>query len=146
LAVLLLALPLSAPRAADSELEVVPLAIESPSGRERHEFQVEVARTPAEQAQGLMHRAELAPDRGMLFVHRRAKVANFWMKNTLIPLDMIWIGRDGRVVGVHENAVPNSTDVISSNLPVTAILEVPGGTAERLGIGPGHRVESSALD
>ncbi len=132
--------------AAAQEMEVVPLAIESPSGRERHAFRVEVARSAEEQARGLMFREALAPDAGMLFVHRRPKVANFWMKNTLIPLDMIWIGANGRVLGVHENAVPHSTDVISSNLPVIAVLEVPGGTAARLGIGPGHRVETSALD
>lgn len=139
-------LPLGGRPVAAQDMEVAALTIVSPSGRERHAFRVEVARTAEEQARGLMFREELAPDAGMLFVHRRPKVANFWMKNTLIPLDMIWIGANGRVLGVHENAVPHSTDVISSNLPVIAVLEVPGGTAARLGIGPGHRVETSVLD
>lgn len=147
---LLLLLPSSPSLAEEAplDLDVVPLALVSPGGAERHEFRVEVARTSAEQARGLMYRRELAPDAGMLFVNRRARVANFWMKNTFIPLDMIWIAErrgEYRVVGVHENAVPHSTASISSNVPVIATLEVPGGTAARLGIGPGHIVETPAL-
>ena len=93
-----------------------------------------------------MFRRELAADRGMLFVNRRPRVANFWMKNTFIPLDMIWIGHDWTILGAHERAVPQSTALISSNLPVKAVLEVPGGTVERLGLAPGDRVEVDGLN
>jgi hypothetical protein len=129
-------------------LDVAPLSVLTADGTQ-HAFQVEVARTSAEKSRGLMHRRELAPDAGMLFVNRRPQVASFWMKNTYIPLDMIWIAeRDGvfRVVGAHENAVPHSTRTISSNLPVDAVLEVPGGTVARLGIAAGDRVETPALE
>lgn len=111
----------------------------------RHEFDVELATTAPQMARGLMYREELAPDAGMLFVFPSARVASFWMKNTLIPLDMLFIARDGRVVHVAERTTPLSERGISSRRPVVAVLELPGGTAERLGIGPGARVESPAL-
>ena len=144
--VFLLAAPIPGAFAeAVSDLPVVPLTIEAAEGT-RHEFRVELARTPDEQARGLMFRKELAADRGMLFVHRRPRVSSFWMKDTYIPLDMIWIGPDWTILGAHENAVPHSTAPISSNVPVRAILEVPGGTFARLGLARGDRVKVNGLN
>jgi uncharacterized protein len=118
-----------------------PLAIVGGSGR--HAFQVEVARNDADRAQGLMFRRNLAPDRGMLFDFVRVQPISMWMQNTYIPLDMIFIRADGTIARVAENAEPLSTRTIPSGEPVLAVLEVPGGTAARLGIKPGDRVEHS---
>lgn len=111
---------------------------------ERHVFAVELALTGAQMARGLMFREELAPDAGMLFVFPQ-RVASFWMKNTLIPLDMLFIDRDGRVVRIAERTTPLSEQGVSSRRPVVAVLELAGGTAERLGIEVGSQVESAAL-
>jgi len=117
-----------------------PLVIVSRGGR--HTFSVEVARNEADRAQGLMFRRSLAPDRGMLFdFGPRVEPILMWMKNTYIPLDMVFIRPDGTVARVAENAEPLSTRTISSGEPVSAVLEVSGGTAARLGIKPGDRVE-----
>jgi uncharacterized membrane protein (UPF0127 family) len=116
-----------------------PLTIVGGSGR--HTFQVEVARNDADRAQGLMFRRNLAPDRGMLFDFARVQPISMWMQNTYIPLDMIFIRADGTVARVAENAEPLSTRTIPSGEPVLAVLEVQGGTAARLGIKPGDRVE-----
>jgi uncharacterized protein len=116
-----------------------PLTIVGGSGR--HAFQVEVARNDADRAQGLMFRRNLAPDRGMLFDFARVQPISMWMQNTYIPLDMIFIRADGTVARVAENAEPLSTRTIPSGEPVLAVLEVPGGTAARLGIKPGDRIE-----
>ena len=124
-------------------LEQVPLTIRSASGT--HRFTVEVARTPEEQANGLMHRQSLAPDRGMLFPYQTPQPASFWMKNTLIPLDLIFADASGRIVQIAERAVPLSTALISSAGPVRAVLEVNGGTADRLGISVGDRLLHAAF-
>ena len=116
-----------------------PLTIAGASGR--HAFQVEVARNDAERAQGLMYRRSLAPDRGMLFDFARVQPISMWMQNTYIPLDMIFIRADGSIARVAENAEPLSTRTIPSGEPVLAVLEVIGGTAARLGVKPGDRVE-----
>ena len=111
------------------------------SGNVRDTFQVEVARNDADRAQGLMFRRNLAPDRGMLFDFGRVQPISMWMQNTYIPLDMIFIRADGTIARVAENAEPLSTRAIPSGEPVLAVLEVPGGTAARLGIKAGDRVE-----
>ncbi len=111
------------------------------SGEERHAFQVEVARTEAERAQGLMFRRTLAPDRGMLFDFQKAQPISMWMRNTYIPLDMLFIRPDGTVARIAENAEPLSERTIPSGEPVLAVLEVIGGTAKRLGLKAGNRVE-----
>ncbi|MEX2632372.1 MAG: DUF192 domain-containing protein [Tistlia sp.] len=111
----------------------------------RHEFTVELALTGEQMARGLMFREELAPDSGMLFVFPAQRVASFWMRNTLIPLDMLFIARDGRIVRVAERTTPMSDQGVSSRRPVIAVLELAGGTAARLGIAAGDRVESPAL-
>ncbi len=85
-------------------LEQIPLTVESGPGT--HRFVVEVARTPEQQARGLMHRQTLAADRGMLFPYDPPRPASFWMKNTLIPLDIIFIRQDGSIANIAENTVP----------------------------------------
>ena len=120
-------------------LEQVPLTIRSRSGA--HRFTVEVARTPEQQAQGLMNRQSLAPDMGMLFPYDPPQNASFWMKNTLIPLDMIFIRENGTVALVAENTVPLSLDPIPSLEPVSAVLEIAGGRAAELGIQAGDKVD-----
>ncbi len=111
------------------------------SGEERHAFQVEVARTEAERAQGLMFRRTLPPDRGMLFDFQKVQPISMWMRNTYIPLDMLFIRPDGTVARIAENAEPLSERTIPSGEPVLAVLEVIGGTAKRLGLKAGNRVE-----
>jgi uncharacterized protein len=116
-----------------------PLTIVTKGGR--HAFQVEVARNDPDRAQGLMFRRHLAPDRGMLFDFGRVQPISMWMQNTYISLDMIFIRADGTVARVAENAEPLSTRAIPSGEPVLAVLEVIAGTAARLGIRPGDRIE-----
>jgi uncharacterized membrane protein (UPF0127 family) len=115
-----------------------PLAIVS--GSRRHAFQVEVARNDADRAQGLMFRRNMAPDRGMLFDFGRVQPISMWMQNTYIPLDMIFIRADGRILRIAENTEPLSTKIISSGGPARAVLEVVAGTAQKYGIRPGDRV------
>jgi uncharacterized membrane protein (UPF0127 family) len=119
-------------------LEQVPLTIQSRGGT--HRFTVEVARTPEQQAQGLMHRQSLAGDRGMLFPYDPPQNASFWMKNTLIPLDIIFIREDGTVALIAANTVPLALDPIASLEPVGAVLEIAGGRAAELGIAAGDKV------
>ena len=107
---------------------------------ERHRFRVELALTPLERSQGLMFRETLEADAGMLFVYEAERPVTMWMKNTLIPLDMLFLARDGTVLSLAENAVPLSEAVISSGLPAKAVLELPGGTVARLGLAPGDQV------
>ncbi len=105
------------------------------------EVSLEVAATPAERERGLMYRTSLAEGRGMLFVFDADGNQSFWMKNTLIPLDMLFIARDGTVAGIHANATPLSTADIAVGMPSRYVLEVPGGWAARHGISAGARVE-----
>jgi uncharacterized protein len=122
-------------------LEQVPLTIES-SGK-THRFIVEVAETGEQQAQGLMFRKSLAPDRGMVFPRDPPGDASFWMKNTLIPLDIIFIRPDGTIARIAENTVPMSLDPVPSLEPVGAVLEIAGGRSAELGIKAGDRVRWS---
>jgi uncharacterized membrane protein (UPF0127 family) len=122
-------------------LEQVPLTIES-SGK-THRFIVEVAETGEQQAQGLMHRQSLAPDRGMVFPRDPPGDASFWMKNTLIPLDIIFIRTDGTIARIAENTVPMSLDPVPSLEPVGAVLEIAGGRSAQLGIKAGDKVRWS---
>ena len=120
-------------------LEQLPLTISS-NGRE-HRFTVEVARTGEEQSMGLMYRTELAPDRGMIFPMDPPRNASFWMRNTLIPLDMIFVRADGSIANVEANTVPYSEEPVRSAGPVAAVLEIPGGRAAELGIKAGDIVK-----
>jgi uncharacterized protein len=105
-----------------------------------HEFTVEVALTEADKARGLMYRRVLPMGHGMLFGFVPAQEVSFWMKNTYISLDVIFIGADGRIRRIAANTQPVSARRISSGGPVRGVLEVLAGTAERLGIMPGDRV------
>jgi uncharacterized membrane protein (UPF0127 family) len=105
-----------------------------------HAFAVELATNAAERAVGLMYRKELPEGRGMLFDFHNDQPVQFWMHNTYISLDMIFIAGDGRVMHIAENAKPMSDDMIPSGRPVRAVLEVIAGTARKFGIAPGDRV------
>jgi uncharacterized protein len=140
LAALLLFL-VAAPASLAQQLQRFPtgeLTIES-AGR-RHKFTVEVATTPAQLEQGLMFRRNLAPDAGMLFDFKTPSPVSMWMKNTFIPLDMLFIDPKGRIINIAERTVPGSLDPVAAAAPARAVLELNGGTASRLGIRPGDRV------
>ncbi len=134
-AILLFVLVAAAPArpAALQTLEIV-----SKSGV--HSFAVELAVTDAEREKGLMFRKELPMGQGMLFDFHQDQEVSFWMENTYIPLDMIFIQGDGRILRIEQNAKPLSTKLIPSNGPVRAVLEVIGGTAAKLGIASGDKV------
>ncbi|MGH6882771.1 DUF192 domain-containing protein [Hypericibacter sp.] len=125
-------------------LEQAPLTIDTATGLTLS-FHVELARTEAERAQGLMYRDKLAPDAGMLFFYLTDRPVAFWMKNTLIPLDLLFIKRDGTILSIAERAVPLSETTIPSEGPVAAVLELNGGTVSRLGIKPGDRIHCAVM-
>jgi uncharacterized protein len=103
-------------------------------------FEIWVADTPARQEQGLMFVHDLPAAQGMLFPQSSPQVANFWMKNTYIPLDMVFVGADGRIAKIIANARPFSLDILTSDVPVIAVLEIRGGEAHELELGTGDRV------
>ncbi len=119
-----------------------PLGIALQNGQ-KQTFQVEVARNEADRAQGLMFRRSMAPDRGMLFDFGQVEPVSMWMQNTYIPLDMLFIRPDGTIARIAANTEPLSTRTIPSGEPVLAVLELNAGTAARLGIKPGDRIEHS---
>ncbi len=108
-------------------------------------FHVEIAATEAQREQGLMYRPMMAADAGMVFLYDRPQQVAFWMKNTVIPLDMLFIGGNGRIVSIHERAVPFSEETIASGPDAQDVLEVNGGTVARLGIQVGDLVTGPAL-
>jgi len=108
-----------------------------------HAFAVELATNNEERERGLMFRKELPEGQGMLFDFKRDSPVSFWMHNTYISLDMIFIASDGRIVHIVENAKPLSEDLIPSGGPVRAVLEVIAGTTQTLGIATGDRVTGS---
>ena len=114
------------------------LTIATASGS--HKFKVEVATSPEQLEQGLMFRRSLAPDAGMVFDFKAPQPVMMWMKNTLIPLDMLFVDQQGRIINIHERAVPGSLDPIAATAPARAVIELNGGTAAHLGIKPGDRV------
>ena len=122
-----------------SGLEVVPLTIASANGR--HAFRVEVARSGEEQSKGLMFRTAMGADEGMIFPMEPPRQASFWMKNTVIALDLVFIGPDKRIESIAANAVPYSLSPISSRGNVSAVLELNGGRAAQLGLAAGDRIE-----
>ena len=138
-----LILPLSAckDKAVALPLDENKLAIQTTSGQS-HIFDVEVVSTPKELMQGLMHRTEMAEDAGMLFDFGGVEQERrFWMKNTLIFLDLIFIRADGTIHHIHEKAVPHDLTGIPSYGPVAAVLEINGGLSSKLGIAKGDRVK-----
>ena len=108
----------------------------------RHDFQVEMAKTPQQQEIGLMFRTSVPEDGGMLFDWGAPQTSNMWMRNTVSALDMVFINSDGTVRRVVEDTVPQSTAIIESRGPVRATLELRAGTAKRLGIHAGDMVEA----
>ena len=120
-------------------MPVIPLTVATPGGK--HAFRVEVASSQAEQARGLMFRTELGPDEGMIFPREPADVASFWMKNTPLPLDIIFIGTDRRILNIAARTTPYSLSPVSAAGLTGAVLEIPGGRAAQLGIVPGARVD-----
>lgn len=121
-----------------SGLKVIPLAVATKSGR--HAFRVEVAASGAEQEKGLMFRTAMGADEGMIFPMDPPRMAAFWMKNTVIPLDIIFIGPDHRVLNVAANAVPYDLTALPSAGPAAAVLELNGGRAAQIGLKPGDKV------
>jgi len=136
IAVLLAAVP----AAALEIFKTSELTIVTASGP--HKFTIELALTGAQMEQGLMFRHSLAPDAGMLFDFGAPANVTMWMKNTFIPLDMLFLDTSGRIIDIHERAVPESLDTIAAKGPARYVIEVNGGTAERLGIKIGDRVTS----
>jgi uncharacterized protein len=110
-----------------------------------HKFSIEVAQTDRQQRQGLMFRRQLAADAGMLFIYSAPQVLTMWMKNTYLPLDMLFIAPDGRIVQIVKRTVPGSLQVISSGESAIAVLEVNGGTTSRLKIKKGDWVKHAAF-
>lgn len=100
-------------------------------------FAVEIAATEAQQARGLMFRTELADDKGMIFPYQTPRILSFWMKNTVISLDIIFINQDGSIANIAKNTKPYSTDSVSSVNPTVAVLELRAGLSEELGIKAG---------
>jgi uncharacterized membrane protein (UPF0127 family) len=118
--------------------EETPLIIEAENGR--FEFVVEMAVSPAQRSRGLMFREDLAEDRGMLFDFGRLQRASMWMRNTYVPLDMLFIDADGRITQIAVDIQPLSDAVIASREPVRAVLELRAGLTAELGIRPGDRI------
>jgi len=115
------------------------------TGKGDFTFHLEFADTPAEQEKGLMFRTSLAPDAGMLFDFHDEEVVAFWMKNTLIPLDMVFIGGDGTVKTIHANAAPGDLTPISSVAPIRFVLEIAGGQAAAIGLVPGDVMQQARV-
>jgi uncharacterized protein len=111
------------------------------AGDRKLSFRVELALTDAERNRGLMFRESMGDDQGMLFVFDREFNHTFWMKNTLIPLDMLFIGKDRRIVGIVQNAEPQTETGRSVGIPSLYVLEINGGLSGKLGIRAGHVVE-----
>jgi uncharacterized membrane protein (UPF0127 family) len=120
-------------------LPLSDLVIQTAKGPQR--FKVELADTDVSRSRGMMFRTSMAPDAGMLFDFKQEQMASFWMRNTLLPLDMLFIKADGTILNIHQRAIPHDESGINSTGPVRAVLEVNGGTVSRLGIKPGDKVE-----
>ena len=104
-------------------------------------FTLEIADTEAQRERGLMFRTELAPDAGMLFDYHKEQLAAFWMQNTLIPLDMIFVAADGTVKTIHVNARPEDPTTIPSEVPVRFVIEIAGGRSQQIGLKIGDKFE-----
>ena len=134
----------AAARAGDETgFETGQVVIETSAGA--HVFDVEIARTPEERAQGLMNRDDLPADSGMLFIYPGEGPVSMWMRNTYISLDMLFIRADGTIAAIEADTRPLSTDLISPGMPVHAVLELRGGSAQRLGIATGDIVRHPAF-
>ena len=143
---MLVAAPLAACQPATEEVAIAPSGLTerdievTTAAGQTHRFTVEVAETREQQQRGLMYRESLAPDRGMIFPYDEPAVQSFWMRNTYIPLDIIYIRADGTIATIHANTLPMSETPYSSFEPVTTVLEIAGGRAAELGIAEGDSV------
>lgn len=123
-----------------SKLPVETASIKLKSGA-THAFELEIAKSPVDVQMGLMFRKSMEPDHGMMFQFtKEPRKISFWMKNTYIPLDLLFIAGDGRIVNIHRNATPHSTTSIPSVEPVTGVIEINGGRSDELGIKIGDTV------
>jgi len=128
------------PKDYDSGLKIETVVIEMQGGK-THKFDLEIAGTPMDIEIGLMHRKYMSKDRGMLFqMGTPMRELRFWMKNTLIPLDMLFVDMEGKIVNIHHKAVPQSLTPIPSKFPVKGVIELNGGRAEEVGIRIGDYV------
>ncbi|MET3585301.1 uncharacterized membrane protein (UPF0127 family) [Pseudorhizobium tarimense] len=130
---------------AQQQFDRQELLIQTEDGK-THTFEVELALTPQERSQGLMHRESMPADHGMLFDFGESRPVSMWMKNTPLPLDMVFIQRDGTISHIYERAVPFSETIIDSRGPVAYVLELNGGRADELGIDVGDRVINKRID
>jgi hypothetical protein len=113
------------------------------AGASQYRFEVEVADDPAERAEGLMYRESLADNAGMLFLYPEPQPVEFWMKNTPLSLDIVFVRDDGTIARIAESTTPMSEDLIPSGEPVRAVLEVKAGTMRQLGVAPGDRLRNA---
>ncbi len=128
------------------QAEIKPLeGLQAITSKGAFSFQVEMALTSIQQEYGLMCRTSLAKDRGMLFVFPRATQQAFWMRNTLIPLDIVYIAADGRVVSIVKHAKPLNEKPLPSGAPALATLELAAGRADQIGLRPGDRIVHRAF-
>src|SRR5215471_20176734 len=125
-------------------LPVETIVIDTHKGPAR--FKVEVAGDAASQERGLMYRKQMAQNAGMIFDFGRPRFATFWMKNTYIPLDMLFVRADGTISSIEPNAAPLSEQTIPSHEPIVAVIELNGGRAHDLDIEPGDRVHAPMFD
>lgn len=137
---LILAAPLAAVAQGLVTFPHATAQIITPAGK-HHDLDIEFAQTPEQLTQGLMYRRTMAANAGMLFDFGEVKPVSMWMHNTLIPLDMLFLDSAGQVVGIHERAIPGSSEIISSPQPVRGVLELNGGTVQRLGLAVGDRID-----
>jgi len=128
-------------RAQDADIKFKHSSLVIVTADRELKFEIELALNDSERSRGLMFREKLGPYEGMLFDFMQEQPVSFWMKNTLIPLDMLFIGADGTIRNIHANAVPRSTDAIPGEYPVRAVLEINGGSARLLGIKIGDKVK-----
>ncbi|MGE0667779.1 MAG: DUF192 domain-containing protein [Sphingomonadales bacterium] len=124
-------------------LPLQPLTVETQAGE--RDLQVQVADTDATRQTGLMYRVSMPEAEGMLFIFQQVRPVSFWMKNTMLPLDIIFVGDDGRVINIARNTTPFSLASIPSRGPARAVLELNAGASRRLGIDVGDRVRYEAL-
>ena len=152
IAVLLVVLALAAPGGLHAQsgpledLDKFPRGkLEITVGRKPLVFDIWVADTPQRMSQGLMFVRSLSPQHGMLFVHENPRPISMWMKNTYIPLDMVFIDSHGRIQQIVARTTPHSLDTVRSSEPALAVLEIGGGEAQRLGLKPGQTVSHPAF-
>ncbi|MEE8295686.1 MAG: DUF192 domain-containing protein [Sphingomonadales bacterium] len=119
-------------------LPLEALSVETAGGT--YKFQVQIAQTVEQKQIGLMFRNNMPAGEGMLFTYKYPEVAGFWMRNTYISLDILFVRGDGTIANIARNTTPLSLDMVSSNGHIIGVLEINGGLAEKLGIEPGDKI------